>query len=176
MKVKNNVTVHGFKGSGVQGCFSLSSSSVWRYRRRLPARIRRFRTRDSLSNGRLLPKRSHARFESGRFCPQPGTLNPEPVNAYKITNERQMRMEDVFHSSLFNHTSSLSSVVMKSFIPRSEEDYETICSNSHFGKTATWERLPSPACLWAGWQDVTHTAFWLQAHLILRIPEQAVPC
>ena len=53
------------------------------------AGIRRYKPLNRRSNGRILPKRSRGRFSSGRscfFCPQPGTLNPEHVNAYPFFN------------------------------------------------------------------------------------------
>jgi hypothetical protein len=93
------VTVHGFKGSGVQGCFSLPSTPVWRSMSHELVRIRRCKPRNRPSNGRILPKRPCARFESGRccfFCPQPGTLNREPVNAYLFLIKSSNRARRAF--------------------------------------------------------------------------------
>ena len=68
------------------------------------ARIRRYKQRNRPSNGRILPKRSCAGFESGRccfFCPQPGTLNLEPVNAYNFCYHRDARQKEVILKDFF---------------------------------------------------------------------------
>jgi len=72
-----SVTVHGFKSSGGSGLFLASFHPVWRSMSHQRAPIRRYKPRNRPSKGRILPKRSCARFESGRccfFCSQPGTL------------------------------------------------------------------------------------------------------
>jgi hypothetical protein len=72
IRVRISVTVDGFKGSVVQGCFSGPSIQFWRPTSHKGSRIGHFKPQNRQSNGRILPGKCCVTFESGRnccFCP-----------------------------------------------------------------------------------------------------------